>query len=73
LLLYAKTINNICYITTANLDGETNIKSRKVPGCIPNHIVSAEELDSFNAVIQCDKPNTRLYEFKGKIIIDEKE
>lgn len=26
LLLYSKTENKICHITTANLDGETNIK-----------------------------------------------
>ena len=26
LLLYAKTEDGICFITTANLDGETNLK-----------------------------------------------
>ena len=29
ILLYAETEDNTCHITTANLDGETNLKVKK--------------------------------------------
>ena len=31
LILYSQTEDNKCYITTANLDGETNLKPKEVP------------------------------------------
>jgi hypothetical protein len=34
---------------------------------------TVEKLSSFSAVICCDKPNTKLYEFSGKILYDDKE
>jgi len=66
-LLFSDTDNGACYITTANLDGETNLKRRTVPGKLPA-LNNESELDKLRAVIKADKPNANLYEFNGKII-----
>ena len=41
LLLYSQTDDNKCFITTANLDGETNLKPRSVMKGVPN--ISTDE------------------------------
>jgi magnesium-transporting ATPase (P-type) len=71
-LLNTQTEDSVCYITTANLDGETNLKPRSVPHSMPE-IKEIEQLATMTAVIKCDKPNMELYEFKGKIEIDQAE
>jgi P-type E1-E2 ATPase len=71
-LLHSNTDDRTCHVTTANLDGETNLKQRRVQKEIPL-LNSASSLTSFRGSIICDKPNTRLYEFKGKIVTDKKE
>ncbi len=72
LLLYSKSENANCFVTTVNLDGETNLKLKTVPVGIP--IAHSEnDLENLRGVIQCEKPNAHLYEFKGKIRISNKE
>lgn len=71
-LLYSHNEEHACHVTTANLDGETNLKKRVVPEKIPT-IETVNDLHFFRGVIKCDKPNTDLYEFKGKIVIDRTE
>uniref|UniRef100_A0A673BYC5 Phospholipid-transporting ATPase n=1 Tax=Sphaeramia orbicularis TaxID=375764 RepID=A0A673BYC5_9TELE len=57
LLLHTSDPNGVCHIETANLDGETNLKQRRVvPG------VS----ESFNSIVVCEKPNINLNHFKEK-------
>ncbi len=72
LLLYCETDDHIAYITTANLDGETNLKTRTVPDKL-TFLKTENDLKNFRAVIKCDKPNLDLYEFKGKIEINKRE
>lgn len=63
--------NDVCYVETANLDGENNLKQRFVP---PNVIkikfedddIKYEEID-FNFTVECEKPNMRLHKFYGMI------
>lgn len=71
-LLHSHNEERACHITTANLDGETNLKKRTVPDKIPlaAHLT---DLNNLRAVIKCDKPNTELYEFKGKIRLNQTE
>jgi hypothetical protein len=68
----SSTEDGTCHITTANLDGETNLKIRTAPEKIPP-IKSPNELIGLRGVIKCDKPNTELYEFKGKIEMNQIE
>lgn len=53
-----------CYVTTANLDGETNLKSRTCFD-IKDQLGSIEKLDDSLLVVECEKPNATLYEFNG--------
>ena len=72
LLLYSKSENGVCYVKTANLDGETNLKSKQVPSQFPL-LASEEKLSAVHGVVVCEKPNTRLYDFKGKLIVSGRE
>ncbi|XP_051929172.1 phospholipid-transporting ATPase VB isoform X2 [Hippocampus zosterae] len=63
LLLHTSDHKGMCHIETSNLDGETNLKERKVvPGLCatePNF-----ESESFNSVVVCERPNNNLNHFK---------
>ncbi len=72
LLLHAETVDKNCFITTANLDGESNLKSRSVPEKL-TFITNENDLINLRGVIKCDKPNVELYDFKGKIEINKQE
>lgn len=68
ILVYSSAETETCHIQTANLDGETNLKIRYIPNKFPR-VNTIEELGSIIGVINCEKPNTRLYEFRGKITL----
>ena len=72
LLLYSKHDNNTCHVKTSNLDGETNLKARTVPHSFPM-FDSENELLDISGVVTCEKPNSRLYDFKGKLLYEGKE
>lgn len=56
----------MCYIETANLDGETNLKIRQ--GLKETmHITSTREVRAFKGAIECESPNNRLYTFVGNV------
>nr|XP_019958653.1 PREDICTED: probable phospholipid-transporting ATPase VB [Paralichthys olivaceus] len=63
LLLYTSDPNGVCLIETANLDGETNLKQRRV---VPGVCISDPEFEpeSFNSIVVCEKPNINLNHFK---------
>uniref|UniRef100_W5LI40 Phospholipid-transporting ATPase n=1 Tax=Astyanax mexicanus TaxID=7994 RepID=W5LI40_ASTMX len=64
LLLHTSDPNGVCHMETANLDGETNLKQRRVvPGfCDTN---STFEPQNFNSIVVCEKPNDNLNHFSG--------
>lgn len=43
-----------------------------MPRNIPE-LDTPDKLERFDAIIECDKPNTNLYEFNGKIIYNNAE
>ncbi|XP_058811248.1 phospholipid-transporting ATPase IF [Topomyia yanbarensis] len=57
-----------CYVTTANLDGETNLKTMLVPKGIPD--LPVDKLHTLGR-IECELPKTDLYTFNGKIELAE--
>jgi P-type E1-E2 ATPase len=71
LLLYSKTEHGTAHIKTSNLDGETNLKQRSIPNKL-RLFNSENEVFELNGVITCEKPNPRLYEFKGTLQIGDK-
>ncbi|XP_052565195.1 phospholipid-transporting ATPase IF isoform X2 [Culex pipiens pallens] len=67
-LLKSSDENGKCFVTTANLDGETNLKTMSVPKGIP--VVSADKLHTLGR-IECELPKTDLYTFNGRIELAE--
>ena len=57
--------DSICYIETAQLDGETNLKLRRAPSS--THGLTAEEVACVKGNMHCDVPVHELYKFKGTI------
>ncbi|EDW29912.1 GL15838 [Drosophila persimilis] len=53
-----------CFITTANLDGESNLKTLMVPRELPT--VDLQDMHKLG-MIECENPTTDLYSFNGKI------
>ncbi|XP_067641161.1 phospholipid-transporting ATPase IF isoform X2 [Eurosta solidaginis] len=53
-----------CFITTANLDGESNLKTLMVPRDLP--LVELNQLHKLG-VIECESAKTDLYNFNGKL------
>ena len=63
-LIWSPNPEGMCYIETANLDGETNLKIRKAAGGIYK-LYNVENPDVVAGKIVCELPNNRLYNFDG--------
>ncbi|XP_012708071.2 probable phospholipid-transporting ATPase VD [Fundulus heteroclitus] len=66
LLLYSSDPRGVCYIETANLDGETNLKLRQVVSDLSLQGADFTP-ESFHSRIECENPNNDLSRFKGYI------
>ncbi|KFP27973.1 putative phospholipid-transporting ATPase VD, partial [Colius striatus] len=62
--LYSSDLDGICYIETASLDGETNLKQRQV---VRGYSEQVSEIDpeKFSSRIECESPNNDLSRFRG--------
>lgn len=70
LLLSAPNSSSTCYILTANLDGETNLKIKR--GVKETWgINSADAAKAFSATITYEQPNNSLYTFTGSLLVEE--
>uniref|UniRef100_A0A3Q3IRB2 Phospholipid-transporting ATPase n=1 Tax=Monopterus albus TaxID=43700 RepID=A0A3Q3IRB2_MONAL len=59
LLLHISDPNGVCHVETANLDGETNLKQRRVvPGLCIMFVP-----ESFDSTVVCERPNNNLNHF----------
>ncbi|XP_065593138.1 phospholipid-transporting ATPase VD isoform X1 [Cyrtonyx montezumae] len=63
-LLYSSDLDGICYVETAGLDGETNLKQRRV---VRGYSEQVSEIDpeKFSGRIECESPNDDLNHFRG--------
>ncbi|KAJ5077855.1 putative phospholipid-transporting atpase [Anaeramoeba ignava] len=61
--------DDVCYIETSNLDGETNTKIRSGLSST-SHLNSIENLKNSKGTIKCELPNDKIYRFEGQIILD---
>uniref|UniRef100_A0A1S4CNQ2 Phospholipid-transporting ATPase 3 n=1 Tax=Nicotiana tabacum TaxID=4097 RepID=A0A1S4CNQ2_TOBAC len=62
--------DGVCYIETANLDGETNLKIRKALEKTWDY-VTPDKVSEFKGEVQCEQPNNSLYTFAGNLIIQK--
>ncbi|CAK9297443.1 unnamed protein product [Gordionus sp. m RMFG-2023] len=72
LLISSSEPNGLCYIETAELDGETNLKCRQA---LPDTAVledNLNEMENLKAEILCEPPNNRLNKFEGTITLKGK-
>ncbi|KAK4261232.1 hypothetical protein QN277_004260 [Acacia crassicarpa] len=67
LFLASTNADGVCYIETANLDGETNLKIRKALEKTWEYLTS-EKASEFQGEIECEQPNNSLYTFTGNLI-----
>ncbi|KAI6247211.1 hypothetical protein HI914_05063 [Erysiphe necator] len=67
-LLASSEPDGLCYIETANLDGETNLKIKQA---IPRtcNMVSPNDLSKFDGVLHSEQPNSNLYTYEGTLTI----
>uniref|UniRef100_A0A673LYD9 Phospholipid-transporting ATPase n=1 Tax=Sinocyclocheilus rhinocerous TaxID=307959 RepID=A0A673LYD9_9TELE len=69
-LLSSDRAEGTCHITTASLDGETNLKTHYA---VPETAVaqSVSRLESLQAVVECQQPEADLYRFVGRITVTQ--
>ncbi|XP_053497541.1 phospholipid-transporting ATPase VB isoform X1 [Ictalurus furcatus] len=72
LLLHTSNPNGVCYMETANLDGETNLKQKKVVAGFSRLTTPFEPLN-FKSTVVCEKPNNNLNNFNGFLEKDKKK
>ena len=72
LLLSTSNEENRCYVATANLDGETNMKIRSVTALTADMADAKELLQNHILTIECDAPNRSLFDFNGCMTLDDK-
>ncbi|KAI4385176.1 hypothetical protein MLD38_003231 [Melastoma candidum] len=70
LFLASTNPDGVCYIETANLDGETNLKIRKALERTWDY-VTAEKASEFEGEVQCEQPNNSLYTFTGNLLFQK--
>lgn len=76
LCLFAALPENVCFVQTANLDGETNLKVRR-PVQMSGHAAEGEPLVpqsdmdvlDLRGRLLCEQPNSNLHRFNGKVEI----
>ncbi|XP_023688666.1 phospholipid-transporting ATPase IF isoform X2 [Paramormyrops kingsleyae] len=69
-LLSSDREEGTCHITTASLDGETNLKTHfAVPETAVSQTVS--KLEALQSVVECQQPEPDLYRFVGRITVSQ--
>ncbi len=67
--LYSKLDENVCFIKTTNLDGETNLKIRKPVDLKEDAPSKWEDTINMRGELNCEPPNARLHSFKGRLTV----
>ncbi|XP_010548246.1 PREDICTED: phospholipid-transporting ATPase 3 isoform X2 [Tarenaya hassleriana] len=70
LFLSSTNPDGICYVETANLDGETNLKIRKALERTWDYL-TPEKASEFKGEVQCEQPNNSLYTFTGNLMVQK--
>ncbi|QPG76827.1 aminophospholipid translocase [Brettanomyces nanus] len=72
ILLSSSEPDGLCYIETANLDGETNLKIKQA--CEQtSHLLSPADMARCRGRIVSEKPNSSLYTYEGTLFVNDRE
>nr|CAG4639782.1 EOG090X00X3 [Daphnia pulex] len=72
ILISSSEPHSLCYIETANLDGETNLKIRQALPATAK-LLSVTALKDVQGTLHCELPNRHLYEFTGTLRLANRE
>ena len=65
LLLSSASSEGTCFLDTAAIDGETNLKQKVIPACFLD--ITKPEESKFE--LQCERPNDDIYHFNGRLVL----
>jgi phospholipid-translocating ATPase len=72
-LLHSSGENNVAFVETMALDGETNLKSKQTTAAVSKSIVEQEDVLRTDAEFVVEDPNRDLYSFEGRVKINGKQ
>ena len=73
LCLYSALPDNVCFIRTTNLDGETNLKIRKPLDIKGLLLDNKAEVTGLDLTLKAELPNKNLHKFKGAAVVRSEE
>ena len=69
-VLATSDADNMCYVETKNLDGETNLKARKAIRATSS-LMSEEDVERISFVLDSEPPHQNLYVYHGVLRYDD--
>jgi phospholipid-translocating ATPase len=72
-LLHTSGENNVAFVETMALDGETNLKSKQTTASMSKTIINQEDVLLTDAEFVVEDPNPDLYNFEGRVTVRGKQ